>query len=85
MDQNARTDGVACRLSCLYREALELYLKSLVAKAALSKTENRSISLFGTHSLRWLAQIVGQIIKAVGWENDFTCEGVASLTDFRRW
>ena len=41
-----------------------------------------SITLYKTHSLRWLAQIVGQIIKAVRWENEFKCEGVASLADF---
>jgi hypothetical protein len=32
--------------------------------------------------LRWLAQIVRQIIRAVNWESEFKCEGVASLADF---
>jgi hypothetical protein len=32
--------------------------------------------------LRWLAQIVCQIIKAVRWENEFKCEGIATLADF---
>jgi hypothetical protein len=41
-----------------------------------------SITLYKTHSLRWLAQIVCQIIKAVKWESEFKCEGVASLADF---
>jgi hypothetical protein len=40
------------------------------------------LTLYKTHSLRWLAQIVGQIIKTVRWENEFKCEGVASLTEF---
>ena len=40
------------------------------------------ITLHKTHSLRWLAQIVCQIIKAVRWENEFKCEGIATLADF---
>src|SRR5439155_70400 len=39
-------------------------------------------SLYRTHSLRWLAQIVRQVIKTAGWESDFMCEGVSSLTEF---
>ena len=40
------------------------------------------ISLSTTHSLRWLAQICCQIIRAVKWESEFKCEGVSSLADF---
>ena len=40
------------------------------------------ITLFKTHSLRWLAQIVCQIIKAVQWEAEFRCEGVSNFTEF---
>jgi hypothetical protein len=40
------------------------------------------LTLAKTRSLRWLAQIVCQIIRAVKWENEFKCEGVASLADF---
>ena len=40
------------------------------------------ITLYKTHSLRWMAQIVCQIIKAVRWEDDFKCEGIATLADF---
>jgi hypothetical protein len=32
--------------------------------------------------LRWLAQIVCQIMKAVRWENEFKCEGITSLAEF---
>ena len=39
------------------------------------------ISLSTTYSLRWLAQIVCQIIKKVGWDSDFKCEGVSSLAE----
>ena len=41
-----------------------------------------SITLSQTHSVRWLAQIVCQIIRAVKWENQFRCEGVSGLADF---
>jgi len=40
------------------------------------------LSLYRTHSLRWLAQIVCQIVKAVGWENVFGCEGISNLAEF---
>ena len=46
------------------------------------KSKTDPISLYRTHSLRWLAQIVCQVIKVVGWESDFVCEGVSSLTEF---
>jgi hypothetical protein len=36
-------------------------------------TPTDPLTLAKTRSLRWLAQIVGQIIKAVGWENEFKC------------
>jgi len=83
LDQNARTDWDACPVVLLYRQALEIHLKSLVGEGSnFLKTRTDPISLSGTHSLRWLAQIVCQIIRAVGWENDFTCEGVSSLAEF---
>jgi hypothetical protein len=67
----------------LYRDALELHLKALVGEGSnFLKTRTDPISLFQTHSLRWLAQIVCQIIRTVGWESDFICEGVLSLADF---
>jgi hypothetical protein len=40
------------------------------------------ITLYKTHSLRWMAQIVCQIIKTVRWENEFKCEGVSTLAEF---
>jgi hypothetical protein len=40
------------------------------------------ITLYKTHSLRWLAQIVCRIIRAVNWENEFKCKDLASLSDF---
>jgi hypothetical protein len=77
-------DGPGCvPVVLLYRQSVELYMKALVDKGGdFLKERADSISLAKTHSLRWLAQIVGQIIKAVKWENEFKCEGVSSLADF---
>ena len=81
--QNARRDWDACPIILLYREALELHLKALVGEGSnFLKTRTDPISLSQTHSLRWLAQIVCQIIRTVGWEGDFICEGVSSIADF---
>ncbi len=67
----------------LYREAIELHLKALVDEGSnFLPSPTDPLTLAKTHSLRWLAQIVCQIIKAVKWENEFTFEGVASLADF---
>src|ERR1700691_5021803 len=58
-------------------------LKALVGEGSnFLKSPTDPISLYQTHSLRWLAQIVSQIIKKVGWETDFTCEGVPDLKEF---
>lgn len=40
------------------------------------------LTLCKTHSLRWLAQIVCQIIKAVRWEAEFKCAGIPDLAEF---
>jgi hypothetical protein len=72
-----------CPIIWLYRQALELHLKALVGEGSnFLKSKTDPISLYRTHSLRWLAQIVCQVIKTVGWESDFACEGVSSLTEF---
>ena len=83
LEPNPKTAWDACPVVLLYREAVELHLKALVDEGGdFLKERTDSITLGKTHSLRWLAQIVGQIIKAVRWENEFKCEGVASLADF---
>ena len=83
LDQDARTDWDVCPVVLLYREALELHLKSLVGEGSnFLKSRTDPISLSRTHSLRWLAQIVCQIIRVVKWESDFKCDGVANLADF---
>ena len=83
VDPNLQTAWDACPVVLLYRQAVELHLKSLVGEGSNFLAEPTDhITLYKTHSLRWLAQIVCQIIKTVKWENEFKCEGVSSLADF---
>ena len=73
----------ACPIILLYRQAIELHLKALVGEGCnFLPSPTDPLTLYKTHSLRWLAQIVCQIIRAVKWESDFKCEGVARLADF---
>src|SRR5258708_30987104 len=83
LEPNPKTDWDACPVVLLYRDALELHLKALVGEGRnFLKSRTDPITLYKTHSLRWLAQIVCQIIRAVKWESDFKCEGVSSLAEF---
>jgi hypothetical protein len=43
---------------------------------------NRPLTIYKTHSLRWLAQISCQIIKAARWESKFKCDGITDLAAF---
>ncbi len=84
LNRKGQADWDACPVILLYREALELHLKALAGEGngfLPSKTDH--ISLYSTHSLRWLAQIVCQIVRKIGWETEFTCSGVSSLAEFR--
>lgn len=69
----------------LYRHAVELHLKALVLGGGgnFLETKPEPMSIRNTHSIPWLAQFVCQIITAVKWEQEFTCEGVETLADFR--
>jgi hypothetical protein len=83
LQPNPKTAWDACPVILLYREALELHMKALVDEGSnFLKERTDSITLYKTHSLRWLAQIVCQIVKTVRWESEFKCEGVASLANF---
>jgi hypothetical protein len=82
-DRGAGTQWDACPVVLLYRQALELNLKMLVGEgSSFLPTPTDPISLSTTHSLRWVTQIVCQIIRAVKWESEFRCAGVSSLADF---
>jgi hypothetical protein len=83
LEPNPKTAWDACPVILLYRQAVELNLKALVGEGSnFLPSPTDPLTLYKTHSLRWLAQIACQIIKAVRWENEFKCEGVASLVDF---
>jgi hypothetical protein len=81
---NSKTAWDACPAILLYRQSFELHLKALVGGEGNNflPSPTDPITLYKTRSLRWLAQIVCQIIKAVRWENEFKCEGIATLADF---
>jgi hypothetical protein len=62
---------------------VELRLKALVGEGSkFLPSPTDPITLSQTHSVRWLALIVCQIIRKVRWENEFKCEGVSSLGEF---
>ncbi len=83
LEPNPKTAWDACPVILLYRQAVELNLKTLIDHGNnFLPTPTDSISLSKTHSLRWLAQIVCQIIRAVGWESEFKCEGISTLAEF---
>jgi hypothetical protein len=83
VDPNPKAAWDACPVVLLYRQPVELHLKSLVGEGSnFLPSPTDHITLYKTHSVRWLAQLVCQIIKAVKWENEFKCEGVSSLADF---
>ena len=83
LEPNPKNAWDACPVVLLYRQSVELHLKALVDEGSnFLKERTEPLSLAKTHSLRWLAQIVGQIIKAVKWEDEFKCESVSSLADF---
>lgn len=78
-----RTDLDVCPVILLYRESLEIRLKRLVGSGSnLLVPRIDHISVYTTHSLRWLAQMVRQIIKAAGWESKFACGGISNLAEF---
>jgi hypothetical protein len=83
LDGKPGTDWDVGPIILLYRQAIELHLKALVGEGGnflASPTDH--ITLYKTHSLRWVAQIVCQIIKKVGWGSEFSCEGVSTLGEF---
>jgi hypothetical protein len=83
LEPEPKTAWDGCPVVLLYRQAVELQLKSLVGDGSnFLKTRTDPTTLYKTHSLRWLAQIVYQIVKTVRWEKEFKCEGVASLSNF---
>jgi hypothetical protein len=74
-----------CPVLSAYRKAVELSLKVIVLGEGgnFLPTKPDPISVHKTRSVSWLAQFVCQIITTLNWEEEFRCEGVASLADFK--
>ena len=68
-----------------YRKAVEVSLKVVVLGEGgnFLPTKPDPISVHKTRSVSWLAQFVCQIITTLNWEEEFRCEGVESLADFK--
>jgi hypothetical protein len=83
LEPNPKVAWDACPVILLHRQAVELRLKMVVGQGSnFLKLPTDPITLSKIRSLRWLAQIVCQIIETVKWESEFKCEGVTSLADF---
>ncbi|MBI4877213.1 MAG: hypothetical protein HY822_21475 [Acidobacteria bacterium] len=84
-DSGLMSDFDPCPVVLMYRHAVELHLKSLVLGEGgnFLATKPDHLSVCKTHSVSWLAQFVCQIVIALKWENEFRCEGVGNLADFK--
>ena len=69
----------------MYRHAIELQLKAMVLGDAgkFLREQPDGLSIHKTRSLSWLAQFVTQIVTALHWEAEFTCEGIEDLAAFK--
>ena len=83
LDGKQGDDWDVCPIITLYRQALELHMKAVVGEGGnFPPSPIDHITLYQTHSLRWLAQIVCRIIKRVRWESEFSCKGVSTVAEF---
>src|ERR1700680_2944599 len=81
--ENSKTAWDVGPIVLVYRQAIELHLKAFVGEGCnFLPSPTDHITLSKTHSLRWLAQIVVQIIRTVQWETEFRCEGISNLAEF---
>lgn len=69
----------------LYCYALELHLKAFVmGEGANHLTDPPDGYTIGkTRSLPWLGQLVSRIVRSLGWEQEFYCDGIANLREFK--
>jgi len=82
-NEDSKTALDAGPIMLLYRHVVELHLKALVGEGCdFLPSPTDHITLYKTHSNRWLAQIVCQIIRTVRWEAEFKCEGISNLAEF---
>ena len=81
--ENTRTAWDVCPIVTLYREAVQLQMKFLIDEGGrFLNSPTDALILAKTRSIRWLAQIVCQVIRAVKWESEFRCDGVSNLAAF---
>jgi hypothetical protein len=74
-----------CPVIFMYRHAVELHLKVIVLADGgnFLAPKPDPISICTSHSVSWLAQFVCRIVTALHWEQEFRCEGIETLADFR--
>lgn len=84
-DANLSAEAGASAVVFMYRHALELHLKAIVLGEGgnFLDTKPDHISVSKTHSVSWLAQFVCQIVTVLKWEQEFKCEGIETLADFK--
>jgi len=81
--EDAKTAWDVGPIMMLYREAVELQMKFLVEEGGrFLSSPTDQLTLAKTRSIRWLGQIVCQVVRAVQWEPEFRCEGVSNLVAF---
>ena len=85
LDSGPITEADISPLVFMYRGTLELYLKAIVLGAGGNFLVNKldPLSVYRTRSVSWLAQFMCQIVTAVQWEEEFRCDGIVNLADFR--
>jgi hypothetical protein len=85
LDSGPFADADVSPVVFMYRHAVELHLKATVLCEGgnFLATKPDALSVHKTHSVSWLAQFVSQIITAVKWENEFKCDGIQNLADFK--
>jgi hypothetical protein len=84
-DKNLRTDWDACPVVFMYRQAVELHLKAIILGSGANFLPSKPDPawVYQTHSLRRLLLRVWRVLKAVGWDQHFKCEGVSDLAELR--
>jgi hypothetical protein len=69
----------------MYRKSLELYLKAVIVGEGSNflAWSPDAQEIFHMTSLRRLGTLVAQIVKRVGWDKRFSCDGIENLGQFR--
>ena len=75
----------SCPVLSMYRRGLELQLKVIILGEGGNFLAARpdELSVHKSRSVSWLAQFVSQIISTLEWENEFKCDGIKNLAEFK--